>query len=619
MIPQKYLHFLRRFFQMGPRIAGWLLYHRLKKRHFIKTKGTKGRKNHNLNVLNDFCQKILYDPEFIATLPEKFRTVESIFAQADKACIPQVTILGSGTFTFSPDCIPWHQDFTTSEPTPASWQTNFFADISLPNMDHHTKNTRYPDIKVPWELSRLHHFFELGLGYHHAQMHNDQERGKRYSAAFVQQTTSWMVYNPFLQGVNWTNPMEVAIRAVNFVWAFHFFKNVPSISQTFWQNYITMLHEHIRYLENTWEVSQKPNNHYIADLVGHLYLTACLGKTTSKTVQKLIGQWKHQILPDGTSYEGSTRYHKLVAEMMMHFLLACKHNNIPLPPEMAKIYAQMKQFLADCTDQGGTMALIGDDDSGKVVAGFESHTQPKNSGVTTYRNFGLSIIRAPDWHVTLRHPTYQSHQPTGHFHQDMLSITLSIDGIPIIVDPGTYVYTANAAWRNDFRSIQSHNTFFLEDELTLPTDLFQLNCLQHPIAPQVFDTQKKITMSDLHSYYKHYGLIAHRKVTLEPKDNALIITDWWEKILAETEKNSGTAIWAIHFAPEITLEKDNDSTWYVIRNQQRLAIITTTLRCSTVQGWVCPEYGSLMQGTILTASYPQTDDPQTIQIQKLPL
>src|SRR6185503_16095739 len=46
----------------------------------------------------------------------------------------------------------------------------------------------------------------------------------------------------------------------------------------------------------------------------------------------------------------------------------------------------------------------------------------------------------------------------GHAHADALSLTLSIDGHPLLIDPGTSTYTMDSQLRDNMRSTASHNT-----------------------------------------------------------------------------------------------------------------------------------------------------------------
>ena len=52
----------------------------------------------------------------------------------------------------------------------------------------------------------------------------------------------------------------------------------------------------------------------------------------------------------------------------------------------------------------------------------------------------------------------------NHKHNDLLSFEYHVDGTPLIVDPGSYVYTSNPDARNLFRSTASHNTLIIDDE-----------------------------------------------------------------------------------------------------------------------------------------------------------
>lgn len=610
---------------MGPRTALWLLKHRLQKKlfihqskqHVLKSNGFSSwqrlQQLYKLNnfdhfflllIQKNFCKSILNDTEFIQSLPPAYTNKTTLFQMADNIIKGSISILGYGTFILPASTIPWHHDITCSQQGPPSWQKDFFSDITIAACSSMSEH-RLPDIKTPWELSRLQHFFILGLASQHAQDNHDHARARNYCNTFLQHTTDWIEQNAYLHGVNWVNPMEVAIRSINLIWAFHFFKNNLHISQHFWQQFIGVLHDHMIYLEHTWEVSDKPNNHYLANLLGHFYLCsflddlATINNKRMKTLDKLLQQLQHQILPDGTSYEGSTNYHRLVTEIMMHLILLCKYTHIALPPNVQKIYTQMKQFLSDCTDQGGNLVQIGDNDSGKIVAGFHySSTTTHHHAVLAYPDFGISIIKYIGWHITLRHPTYQLHQPSGHFHQDMLSCTLSIDGIPILIDPGTYVYTAQPTLRNQFRSIHSHNTLFANDHAhPTHTDLFQLKRIPH--KPQSYYTSSKNNIKLEASYdYLPNQLIAHRSIQFEMLSQTCTITDWWTASIEIPSSSS----WRLHFSPLITLQQNSRYTWVIKHHKNSLASLTTTLDFEIIEDTISHEYGSIIPSKTLVAT-----------------
>ncbi|MEB3360067.1 MAG: alginate lyase family protein [Synechococcales bacterium] len=52
----------------------------------------------------------------------------------------------------------------------------------------------------------------------------------------------------------------------------------------------------------------------------------------------------------------------------------------------------------------------------------------------------------------------------AHGHADALSFSLSVGGVPVIVDPGTYVYHSEPHWRAYFKGTKAHNTLAVDDE-----------------------------------------------------------------------------------------------------------------------------------------------------------
>ena len=66
--------------------------------------------------------------------------------------------------------------------------------------------------------------------------------------------------------------------------------------------------------------------------------------------------------------------------------------------------------------------------------------------------------------------------PTGHIHNDQLSIELSLEGTDWIKDPGTYLYTPLPQRRNQYRSVKAHYAPCVENREpnSLEGPLFQL-------------------------------------------------------------------------------------------------------------------------------------------------
>ncbi len=641
MQSQKYLYFIHRFFQMGPAVATRLLIGRSKKRRFLKRfkhRWQKGQSYHSWDDIanahssdsfdvflkhvrtHNIFQSIAQAPHFQQSLPSELRNNATLFALADKATEPTINILGYGTFHLPHSPSTWHHDITHHRSTPSQWSNAFYADITIPASAPDDLTTQQPDIKVPWQLARLQHFFTLGLAYQHAIHIHDEPRTHKYAQAFVQQTTWWIESNPFLQGVNWTNPMEVAIRGINLCWAFHHFKDVDTIPVSFWQQYFCVLYDHMIYLENNWELSDKPNNHYLADLVGYCYLSSLFVdikfyyQKHLNVITTTLNQFRNQINHDGTCYEGSTAYHVLDTELLLHVILMCKHTGITLPEWVEHMYKTMQQFISDCTDSSGTIVHIGDDDGGYVL--FPAHrtsTEHVRPVVHTYQNFGLSIIRTSTLHLTFRHPNYTSYQPSGHFHYDQLAITLSINDNPILIDAGSYVYTANAAWRNRFRDYAAHNTLFVtsaQSSFKNADNLFQLPRQEHLAPPFITKHDNIITLVDHNNHWIDQGLQAHRHVECDTHTNIITLTDWWS-----TRNHSTCNVsWTLHFAPTITLEQNNND-WLIKKEDHVLARCSSTLNFSIKEDFYAPTYGLRIPSYTLVAKLPVSTQTHTIIIQ----
>lgn len=421
---------------------------------------------------------ILNNKLFQQCIPSIYHHHNSLEKEALDAHTHIFDILGSGPIQLPPT-IEWHSDFKKNKLTPpfnkvdesfsyAAYAGVFHTSIPVPQKEN-DRSTYHEDVKMLWDLGRMHHLTILGLGY-------KATLNREYPATFIRDVSSYQEQVHYLLGPQWKCPMDVAIRAINFVWALDFFKHA-TIPLPFWEKYICMLYDHMIYLEWNFEESDKPNNHLLADYVGYLYLAAFFrfspgGEKRFSWIKKTIKQaFLHQILPDGAAYEGSTAYHRLDCELLLHTNLLLQAVDAS-DETLTQLLQRMLAFFAATTNPQGTLITIGDDDSGKIVFGLQP--PPLTAlPVSIYPDFGIGIRRTPALHLTLRAPVFTSKQPSGHFHQDGLGLTASIKGQPIFVDPGSFIYTANSWWRHFFKSAANHTTFFFIEKREEEDDLFQ--------------------------------------------------------------------------------------------------------------------------------------------------
>src|SRR6185369_10109947 len=196
------------------------------------------------------------------------------------------------------------------------WPLDYHRDLKLMRADG-------SDVRVLWELNRLGHFLPLACAY-------ASTRDERYSAEFFAQLRSWHDQNPYGRGPNWTCAMEVALRAMNLLAAFEFFRLSPQMSVEF---FLQLLQQHGAYIRRNLEFSYiATSNHYLSDVVGLLWLGLLLPELRDAAawrefgLDQMLREMDKQVLPDGADFEASTGYHRFVTELFLYSFLLCRAN-----------------------------------------------------------------------------------------------------------------------------------------------------------------------------------------------------------------------------------------------------------------------------------------------------
>lgn len=543
--------------------------------------------NSPIELLDFVARKKQCDPAWFVAIDVPVAT-EVVLADAQKFTRNEFDLLGSGSQIF--EQMPWHVDFRLRAQNPDADcnfdPATFYKDIKITvgQTDQLEK-----DIKVPWELSRFYHAPVLGRAY--------KITGQSlYANVFVAHVTDWIDKNPFMLGVNWVCPMEVGLRAFNWIIAFEYFKQCPTISDDFWQMFVLSLYQHLWYLERNWEIYDgRTSNHYLSNLLGYYYLTDFFQLPEKKEwcQQEIMREFQKQVSSDGTSYEQSTAYHRLVTELFYYCFL--------LRGQFPERFWKMVEFIDWCTISENNYITIGDDDSGRILWYRPNMVGNKTTtGLKCWTDFGITIIKKKNIHLSIRHHAHNSRQPSGHAHNDVGSITLTVDGIPVFIDPGSYIYTPSAYWRNTFRSATAHNTFFIKNEEPVPFDerLFALNVSEKKDDARI---DESTTIETSHDLYARFGLHAQRIVSLQ--ENKVQLCDSWHPLEIGPRKNR-ISCWNFMLASDIHAERKNNC-WELSRDGKLLVYFDApSLPFSLKPCWSSLHYGKKVPTHAL---YAQTD------------
>src|SRR5262245_19382431 len=244
---------------------------------------------------------------FFARHPERRRR---LIAAANAVCAHRFDLLGSGPRDLGPN-LPWHADFKSGR----SWSARaYYEDLRADLEGGFGKGA---DVKVPWELSRFQHLPLLGQAFWLTE-------DRRYYEEFRGETLDWIAENRPGRGINWVCTMDVAIRAVNWVWAWALFRPEIVADRPLASSFLRSLFVHGRFIASNLENGVPvTSNHYFADLMGLLFLGVLFRGAPEADVWKgmaaaeIVRENERQTLPDGVDFEASTSYHRLMTEMAL--------------------------------------------------------------------------------------------------------------------------------------------------------------------------------------------------------------------------------------------------------------------------------------------------------------
>jgi hypothetical protein len=435
----------------------------------------------------------------------KGETRAKILGKADEIVEGYYDILGSGRIRLKP--IDWHLDFKSG----VAWPKGKFY-LKYIQVDY----ANSADVKVPRELSRSHHMLVLGQAFL-------LTKDEKYAWQFKKQVENWIEENPLMYSINWGCAMDVAIRAVNWIYALNMFIASPLLDEKFLKKIRISLFEHGYFIFNNLEKKYRnSNNHYFSNLSGLLYLGLLFHSSRQGrrwfeyALLEYYREIRYQFLPSGISYERSVSYNRLMVELVVYPYLLLVRNRVNVPLDIRHRLNTLFDFISHYIKPNGEAPVVGDQDNGRFLPfGIRQQTDHRylltigailraapclkkyadleltdaffmlgdgvaerfaaipatgvEVGSKVFPDAGFCIMRAKDSYMFITNSgaaAYpdQTSQWGSHAHADLLSFELAVGDATLLVDPGTFVYTSAPEERNCFRGTRMHNTVVVDDQ-----------------------------------------------------------------------------------------------------------------------------------------------------------
>jgi hypothetical protein len=320
--------------------------------------------------------------------------------------------------------------------------------------------------------------------------------------------------NPPKLGINWTSSLEVALRAISWLWALHLLADSNVLTGSLALRFLKFLTTHGRHIEAYLSHYHSPNTHLTGEALGLFYLGTALPELRRATHWRKLGlrilleQLPIHVGPDGVYFEQSSHYHRYTTDFYTHLWLLAKGTGTILPQSVEGKLTSLLDHLMWITRPDGSSPLYGDDDGGRVlILGKRKATDFRDTLAT-----GAALFNRSDWKFVAgaapvemlwllgpsgfaNYETLKAKPPCerakafsasgyfvmrdgwtqkstyvlircgphgilncGHAHADALSFEFASCGVNWIVDPGTYTYTGNLPARDQLRSSRAHNT-----------------------------------------------------------------------------------------------------------------------------------------------------------------
>lgn len=375
----------------------------------------------------------------------------------------------------------WHKDYLVG--------VDLHTEVSAFQLNHRAL-PKGADIKLIWELSRWHQLSRLAMA---AYICGDT----RAASKCVHWLEHWVQNNPPYRGWNWTSALEAGMRLIQFTWMDALLRasatNVEHDAALEQLRY-DILPAHAWFTWRHKSFGSSANNHLLGELAGLILATVRWPELVawSTSLDELQPIWENEILAqfadDGGNKEQALHYHLFSFELCWHARTALLSAGRRISPEtesrltlaadfLTQVQAQSEPWDYGDSDDGFVLPLASDlkentrewcrwlnGDSGSLAwflpplkPAIAPRVQTLSQNWRLFSETGIAVNRTAQWFLRWDVSPLGYLPTAAHAHLDALHLSLWLDDVAFVVDPGTGAYYADADLRNWLASRAAHN------------------------------------------------------------------------------------------------------------------------------------------------------------------
>jgi len=547
----------------------------------------------------------------------------------------------------------WHHDPATG----TAWERDAYCyDIS------YRHRADRGDIKHLWEVNRL-----QILPVAAALWRSDNDEQARDLCLTLMD--SWIAANPPWRGVNWNSGIELSLRIVNLSAALGLL-GADAVPAPLAARVLDTLQAHVQWVHRYPSRFSSSNNHLIAELASlHIAARTLPGLHNGADLgrqcwDELMDQVLTQIHPDGVGAEQSPTYTCFTLEWVLLSLSVGAQSGDEVPDAVTARLIAAARHLRWMMDKNGNVPRIGDDDEGRVILSGPAReadyvglilgslsamlntpehappvTRPHLRQLWTGQATPAPTSAAPQGaeffdaggYTVFRHMIQgresilaMDHGPLGylsiaaHGHADALAVWWHLDGQPVLVDAGTYLYHSGGAMRDAFRGTPAHNTLSLDDaDQSTISGAFNWSHKARTSRIAMSETVGGLCSVAHHDgYRRRFGVEHQRKIALNVP-NGYTIRD---RLTGTLRKREATARLRYMLHPDLMARIDDNAVFIADATGRDIARLTmaaitqdalsppeTPHRPVLGEQDYSPDFGELRRTQVISLALPAAD------------